>query len=139
MPAPLKKRLLLVGAEPIAGMSLTPHIDGHEVMRKIVEAVEEANAEPDIHIDLLWLFNDEENTSRRLENHLKSGSDGAGRFYDAIMLGWGIRGLPQNTVIFEEVFAIIREYAPPTTKIMFTTDPPNHLPVIRRHFPSREE
>lgn len=44
--------------------------------------------------------------------------------FDCIMIGFGIRGLPQHTLLFEKIINTIHQKAPPSsTKICFNTNP----------------
>ena len=53
--------------------------------------------------------------------------------FDCIMIGFGIRGLPQHTVLFEKIINTIHQKAPPSsTKICFNTNPNDTVEAVLR-------
>jgi hypothetical protein len=53
--------------------------------------------------------------------------------FDCIMIGFGIRGLPQHTVLFEKIINTIHQNAPPSsTKICFNTNPADTVEAVLR-------
>jgi hypothetical protein len=54
--------------------------------------------------------------------------------FDCIMIGFGIRGLPQHTVLFEKIINTIHQKAPPpsSTKICFNTNPADTVETVLR-------
>jgi hypothetical protein len=53
--------------------------------------------------------------------------------FDCIMIGFGIRGLPQHTVLFEKIINTIHHNAPPSsTKICFNTNPSDTVEAVLR-------
>jgi hypothetical protein len=53
--------------------------------------------------------------------------------FDCIMIGFGIRGLPQHTVLFEKIINTIHQNAPPSsTKICFNTNPSDTVEAVLR-------
>jgi hypothetical protein len=43
--------------------------------------------------------------------------------FDCILVGAGVRVLPQHTVLFEKIINTIHQKAPPSSKICFNTNP----------------
>ena len=43
--------------------------------------------------------------------------------FDCIMIGFGIRGLPQHTLLFEKIINTIHQKAPSSSKMCFNTNP----------------
>ena len=43
--------------------------------------------------------------------------------FDCIMIGAGIRILPQHTVLFEKIMNVIHQKTPPSSRICFNTNP----------------
>eukprot|EP01117_Protostelium_nocturnum_P006631 TRINITY_DN2387_c0_g1_i1.p1 TRINITY_DN2387_c0_g1~~TRINITY_DN2387_c0_g1_i1.p1 ORF type:complete len:146 (-),score=50.62 TRINITY_DN2387_c0_g1_i1:51-458(-) len=54
--------------------------------------------------------------------------------YDAVVIGGGLRGLPQNVNLLEDVVELIREHADPSTKIVFTPKPDGTCDSLKRFF-----
>jgi hypothetical protein len=52
--------------------------------------------------------------------------------FDCIMIGFGIRGLPQHTVLFEKIINTIHQKAPPSSKISFNTNPSDTVEAALR-------
>jgi hypothetical protein len=53
--------------------------------------------------------------------------------FDCIMIGFGIRGLPQHTVLFEKIINTIHQKAPSSsTKICFNTNPSDTVEAVLR-------
>jgi hypothetical protein len=54
--------------------------------------------------------------------------------FDCIMIGFGIRGLPQHTLLFEKIINTIHQNAPPSssTKICFNTNPSDTVEAVLR-------
>lgn len=54
--------------------------------------------------------------------------------WDGILIGWCIRGKPENTAIFEDLIALCRMLRP-ETKVIFCTGPDNLVEATLRGFP----
>ena len=52
--------------------------------------------------------------------------------FDCIMVGAGVRLLPQHTVLFEKIINAIHQKAPPSTKICFNTNPSDTVEAVLR-------
>jgi hypothetical protein len=52
--------------------------------------------------------------------------------FDCIMVGAGIRALPQHTLMFEKIINTIHQKAPPSSKICFNTNPSDTLEAVLR-------
>ena len=52
--------------------------------------------------------------------------------FDCIMVGAGVRILPQHTVLFEKIINTIHQKAPPSTKICFNTNPSDTVEAVLR-------
>ena len=52
--------------------------------------------------------------------------------FDCIMIGFGIRGLPQHTVLFEKIINTIHQKAPPSAKICFNSNPSDTVEAVLR-------
>lgn len=56
-----------------------------------------------------------------------------GKKWDGIVIGFGVRGNPEMTVLFEEIVDAVRKHAP-QAKLMFNSSPETSLDAIKRHF-----
>lgn len=54
--------------------------------------------------------------------------------YDAVMIGWGVRGQASLTPHFEALVDHVRVKAP-RAKLLFNSDPPSTVDAIKRAFP----
>jgi hypothetical protein len=52
--------------------------------------------------------------------------------FDCIMIGAGVRILPQHTVLFEKIINVIHQKAPPSSKICFNIDPGDTVEAVLR-------
>ena len=52
--------------------------------------------------------------------------------FDCIMVGAGIRALPQHTLLFEKIINTIHQKAPPSSKICFNTNPSDTAEAVLR-------
>jgi hypothetical protein len=52
--------------------------------------------------------------------------------FDCIMIGAGVRILPQHTVLFEKIINVIHQKASPSTKICFNTSPSDTVETVLR-------
>jgi hypothetical protein len=52
--------------------------------------------------------------------------------FDCIMVGFGIRGLPQHTILFEKIINTVHQKAPPSSKICFNTNPSDTVEAVLR-------
>jgi hypothetical protein len=52
--------------------------------------------------------------------------------FDCIMIGAGVRVLPQNTILFEKIINTIHQKSPPSSKICFNTNPSDTVEAVVR-------
>jgi hypothetical protein len=52
--------------------------------------------------------------------------------FECIMIGAGIRILPQHTVMFEKIINAVHQKAPPSSKICFNTNPSDTVEAVVR-------
>jgi hypothetical protein len=52
--------------------------------------------------------------------------------FDCIMIGAGVRVLPQNTILFEKIINTIHHKSPPSSKICFNTNPSDTVEAVVR-------
>jgi hypothetical protein len=52
--------------------------------------------------------------------------------FEFIMIGAGVRLLPQHTILFEKIINAIHQNAPPSSKICFNTNPSDTVEAVLR-------
>jgi hypothetical protein len=52
--------------------------------------------------------------------------------FDCIMIGAGVRLMPQHTVLFEKIINAVHQNAPPSSKICFNTNPGDTAEAVLR-------
>ena len=52
--------------------------------------------------------------------------------FDCIMIGAGVRLVPQHTVLFEKIINSVHQKAPPSSKICFNTNPGDSAEAVLR-------
>lgn len=52
--------------------------------------------------------------------------------FDCIMIGAGVRLVPQHTVLFEKIINAVHQKAPPSSKICFNTNPGDSAEAVLR-------
>jgi hypothetical protein len=52
--------------------------------------------------------------------------------FDCIMVGAGVRILPQHTILFEKIINAIHQKTPPSSKICFNTNPSDTVEAVLR-------
>ena len=52
--------------------------------------------------------------------------------FECIMIGAGVRILPQHTVLFEKIINAVHQKAPPSSKICFNTNPGDSAEAVLR-------
>jgi hypothetical protein len=52
--------------------------------------------------------------------------------FDCIMVGAGVRILPQHTFVFEKIMNVIHQKTPPSSKICFNTNPSDTVEAVLR-------
>ena len=56
--------------------------------------------------------------------------------FDCVMLGAGVRLIPQNTPLFEKLINVVHECAP-ASRLCFNTGPTDSAQAVQRWFPPR--
>jgi hypothetical protein len=52
--------------------------------------------------------------------------------FDCIMVGAGVRTIPQHTLMFEKIINTIHQKAPPSSKLCFNTNPADTVEAVLR-------
>ena len=55
-----------------------------------------------------------------------------GRFWDGVMIGWGIRGVPEHTELFEALVNTVVAEVKPVPKFIFSLKPDTLIESIQR-------
>ncbi|MEO7912109.1 MAG: hypothetical protein ABIV47_20895 [Roseiflexaceae bacterium] len=55
----------------------------------------------------------------------------AANTFDVILIGTGIRALPQHTLLFERIINVVHEHAP-AAKLCFNTNPNDTAEAVQR-------
>lgn len=77
---------------------------------------------------------DEPATIQAIQDTIRTGDPATSRPWDAVVIGFGLRGNKMLTVAFEEMVNYVRENAP-GAKLLFSDAPDTHLEAIQRNFP----
>lgn len=124
-------RILLTGLHPSSVAKRVARIDTEALQQQLNDAYSEMNAAHNLKVDDCSLYyEDEGSPATRLAATLRTTKP-----YDGVIIGFGVRGWPENSWLLEECIEVVRKYAPPSTKLLFSTAPDDHLPTIIRNFP----
>ena len=52
--------------------------------------------------------------------------------FDCIMIGAGVRLVPQHTVLFEKIINVVHQKAPPSSKLCFNSNPGDSAEAVLR-------
>lgn len=94
----------------------------------IEKMFDEVAAMPGVYSEVCFVTPDH---AASLESYKK---EITGEKWDAVSLGYGVRGDPALTPLFEQMVNILRENAP-ETKILFTSPLGDHVDMVKRNFP----
>jgi len=56
------------------------------------------------------------------------------KYWNGVIVGFGVRGDPDLTVFFEQIINAVQQYSP-TTKLLFNSSPDSVLDAAKRGFP----
>ncbi|MDQ3961953.1 MAG: hypothetical protein M3230_05670 [Thermoproteota archaeon] len=123
-----KKKVLLIGVDPKLIDSSLATITGWDTNR-IQAAAQDINKRlMELGYEVQSCLIDPKDTSQGIVLDTLSKEK-----FDCIMVGAGVRTLPQHTVLFEKIINTIHQKAPPTsTKICFNTNPSDTVEAILR-------
>jgi hypothetical protein len=122
-------RILATGVELQSAARHTPGLDGDTLQKELDESLALVKEDPGIELATCWLYLEDDAPAKRLAEVLRSSKP-----FDGMLIGWGVRGIPEHSVLFEECIEVARTYAPPCTKFLFSTTIADHLETIRRSF-----
>lgn len=107
------------------------------IVAALEKSFEETRTYPGVDAELCFVNPDREAQDLgALRDKLAAGpSPGGGRrHFDGVSIGFGVRGNPEYTPLFEKMVNLVRETSPKTT-FMFTGTTSDHVDIIRRNFP----
>jgi uncharacterized protein (TIGR03067 family) len=119
-----KKRVLQIGLDPaVVDFSRTPGVDAEKIRAAGKASDEKLRA---LGYEVQTCLIDLGATAEAVV--LKALSENT---FDCIMIGAGLRVLPENTVLFEKVINLIHQHAP-SAKLCFNTHPSNTPDAVQR-------
>lgn len=122
-----KKKVLLLGIDPklIDGNLVTT--TGWDANRVKAIAQEANNKLTELGYEVQTCFVDLGETAESVVSDTLSREK-----FDCIMIGAGVRILPQHTVLFEKIINAIHHKAPPSSKTCFNTSPGDTVEAVLR-------
>lgn len=122
-----KKKVLLLGIDPkFIDVNLATST-GWDANRVKAVAQEENNKLTDLGYEPQICFIDLGETAESVVSDRLSREN-----FDCIMIGAGVRLVPQHTVLFEKIINAVHQKAPPSSKICFNTNPGDSAEAVLR-------
>jgi len=122
-----KKKVLLLGIDPkFIDVNLATST-GWDANRVKAVAQEENNKLTDLGYEPQFCFIDLGETAESVVSDRLSREN-----FDCIMIGAGVRLVPQHTVLFEKIINAVHQKAPPSSKICFNTNPGDSAEAVLR-------
>ena len=122
-----KKKVLLLGIDPkFIDVNLATST-GWDANRVKAVAQEENNKLTDLGYEPQICFIDLGETAESVVSDRLSREN-----FDCIMIGAGVRLVPQHTVLFEKIINSVHQKAPPSSKICFNTNPGDSAEAVLR-------
>jgi hypothetical protein len=124
-----KKKVLLIGVDPKLIDSSLATTTGWDTNRVRAAAQDINKRLMELGYEVQSCLVDPKETNEGIVSDILSKEK-----FDCIMIGFGIRGLPQHTVLFEKIINTIHQNAPPpsSTKICFNTNPSDTVEAVLR-------
>lgn len=122
-----KKKVLLLGIDPkFIDVNLATST-GWDANRIKAVSQEENNKLTDLGYEPQICFIDLGETAESVVSDRLSREN-----FDCIMIGAGVRLVPQHTVLFEKIINAVHQKAPPSSKICFNTNPGDSAEAVLR-------
>ena len=122
-----KKKVLLLGIDPkFIDVNLATST-GWDANRVKAVAQEENNKLTDLGYEPQICFIDLGETAESVVSDRLSREN-----FECIMIGAGVRLVPQHTVLFEKIINSVHQKAPPSSKICFNTNPGDSAEAVLR-------
>ena len=122
-----KKKVLLIGIDPKLIDSSLATTTGWDTNRVRAAAQDINKRLMELGYEVQSCLIDPKDTSQGIILDTRSKEK-----FDCIMVGAGVRTLPQHTVLFEKIINTIHQKAPPTSKICFNTNPSDTVEAVLR-------
>jgi hypothetical protein len=122
-----KKKVLFLGIDPKLIDTNLAATTGWDANRVKAVAQEADKRLTELGYEIQTCFVDLGETAERVVSDTLSQEK-----FDCVMVGAGIRMLPQYTVLFEKIINAIHQKAPPSSKICFNTDPSDTVDAVLR-------
>jgi hypothetical protein len=120
-----KKKVLLIGIDPKLIDSGLANTTGWDASRVLAAAQDASKRLIDLGYQVQSCLVDLGETAENVVSDILSRER-----FDCIMVGAGIRALPQNTLLFEKIINTIHQKAPPSSKICFNTNPSDTVEAV---------
>ena len=126
--------VLLAGLTPESVLKFNPEINPAELQAALDQSLGPLEGRPNLKPTLCWLSTDDKNILEKWEAMLKQGPGNGSAQFDGVLLGWGLRVSPELTYALEDGINLVIKYSP-SSKVIFSSGPTDHLEAIQRHFP----
>jgi hypothetical protein len=122
-----KKKVLLLGIDPKFIDVNIATSTGWDANRVKAVGQEENNKLTDLGYEPQICFIDLGETAESVVSDRLSREN-----FDCIMIGAGVRLVPQHTVLFEKIINSVHQKAPPSSRICFNTNPGDSAEAVLR-------
>ncbi|OJD39835.1 ubiquinone menaquinone biosynthesis methyltransferase [Diplodia corticola] len=147
--------LLTIGLDlDWAAAHLGHKLDMPTVRAAVAKGLQEFDAVPDLFHETYFFVpddddevdnNNQENDDDRIRDEGRGvwaeserkirGGGHQGRPWDGVCIGWGLRGQPDMTVVFERMVNLVRE-ASPGSRLVFAGPAADHFGTAKRNWPN---
>lgn len=119
-----QKKVLLIGLHPsVVDFSLFPGLDNEKLWAGLNAS--EAQLQ-ELGYDAKWCLTDLGETAEAVVLERLQGNE-----YDCVLIGAGVRAMPQHFTLFEKLINLVHTYAP-RAKLCFNTRPTDTTEAVRR-------
>ena len=123
-----KKKVLGLGIDPkLINSNLANTTGGWDASRVHAAAQDAIGRLMDLGYEVQTCFVDFGETAESVVSDILSREK-----FDCIMVGAGVRILPQHTFLFEKIMNVIHQKTPPSSKICFNTNPSDTVEAVLR-------
>jgi hypothetical protein len=122
-----KKKVLLLGIDPKLIDSSLANTAGWDANRVLAAAQDASKRLMELGFEVQTCLVDFGETAESVVSDILSSER-----FDCIMIGAGVRAIPQHTLLFEKIINTIHQKAPPSSKICFNTNPSDTVKAVLR-------
>jgi hypothetical protein len=119
-----RARVLLVGLDPDIVKAPTPEFTAAKVRAAVAADVAQLEA---LGYSVKALYVDDGKTAEAVFTHALTTEK-----YDCIMIGAGLRVVPQHLLLFEKLINVVHGHAPAATKLCFSSNPSDTAAAVKR-------